>query len=200
MKAARLAILAAVFSLSASTVGHATYAEPTPMAPLVLRESSGRMPAEGPTSASPKRTKQRPKQHSEDRITAKESAAMRRRAREAIRGDDLELARRLLRKAAGVRTSSERQAWWVIEAELEYSDKQYAKAGLVAMRLVILHADSKHVGDALYWAARSYEGLERPHKAIQLHEECLAHGHTKASIRKLAKARLAALQKRASAR
>jgi hypothetical protein len=135
------------------------------------------------------------KKIAKDTISAKESAAMRRRARRAIETGDLRQATRLLRQAAGVNKRAERQAWLLLEAELEYAKKNYARAGLAAMRLAILHPRSEPAGNALYWAGRAYEGLERPHLAAGLYDECLAHQRTRASIRKLAEARSAALRK-----
>ena len=103
--------------------------------------------------------------------------------------------------------SSEKQAWLVLEAELELAKDNPAKAGLAAMRVIILHPESVHVGPALYWAARSCEGLQRPLKAIELYEECLEKTPkgTKSkpaskwhvSMRRRATARLAALKKQA---
>jgi len=143
-----------------------------------------------------------------DSLSAKESATLRRRAREAIRAGDLQRATRLQRRAAGVKKRSERLAWLLFEAELEYTKKHCAKAALAAMRLVILHPRSDHVGAALYWAGRSYEGMKRPHMAIELYEECLqatskghngeTSGRKAASICKRAKARLAVLRKQVS--
>ncbi len=130
---------------------------------------------------------------------------MRRQARDAIQSGDLKRAARLLRKAAGVKKRSERLAWLLVAAELEHAKKRYDRAGLAAMRLVILHPRSEHVGTALYWAARSYEGLQRPRKAIELYNECLRKTSKRrnaerskrglGSIRKHAKARLAAMRK-----
>ncbi len=125
---------------------------------------------------------------------------MRRRAGRAIETGDLRQASRLLRQAAGVKKRAERQAWLLLRAELDCAKKNYPRAGLAAMRLVILHPRSGQTGDALYWAGRAYEGLGRPHQAAALYDECLAHQRTKASIRKLVQARQAALPKQVSTR
>lgn len=147
----------------------------------------------------PRQNKRRPRKRSvKGTISAKESAAVRQRAEQAIKAGELDRATRLLRQAVGVKKRSERQAWLLLEAELEHAKKHYARAGLAAMRLAILHPSSDRVGAALYWAGRSYEGLERPHKAIDLYEECLAQKRTKSSIRKRARTRLAALRERVS--
>lgn len=121
------------------------------------------------------------------------------RARKAIRSGDLDLAKALLRNGLkGAKSRSERNAWHIVEAELEYDRKNYAKAGLVAMRIVILHPKSKQVGAALYWAGRSYEALARPRKSVELYEACLEHGTTKRSIRQKAEKRLAKLKDQSS--
>jgi tetratricopeptide (TPR) repeat protein len=133
-------------------------------------------------------------------LTVKESMEKRRLARESIAGGDLKTARRLLQQASGITASAEKQAWLLVRAEVEYADKQFAKAGLAAMRVVILYPESEHIAEALYWAGRSYEGLKRPAKAIELYKECLTHQGHDASTHKLAKARLKALEKQADDR
>ena len=65
------------------------------------------------------------------------------------------------------------------------------------MRVVILYPEGEHVGEALYWAGRSYEGLHRPAKAVGLYKESLSVKGTDASIRKLVTERLDALDKQA---
>jgi tetratricopeptide (TPR) repeat protein len=133
-------------------------------------------------------------------LTVKESTERRRQARDAIAAGDFKTARRLLQEARGITVSTEKQAWLLIRAEVELADKQFAKAGLAAMRVVILYPDSEHGAEALYWAGRSYEGLQRSAKAIELYEECLTHQGTNASIHKLVTARLKALEKQADDR
>ncbi len=140
----------------------------------------------------PPTKKHKPKQT----ISAKESAAMRREAREAIRAGEFDRAERLLRKAVVVKKRSERQAWLLLEAELEIARERWAKAGLAAMRLVILHPGCERVGAAQYWAGRAYEGLERPRLAAVLYERSVSAKKAKSSIRERAKARLAAIRKR----
>lgn len=129
--------------------------------------------------------------------STKESAEMRARARKAIKDGDLGAAEALLRDGARVKGRAEREAWMLIEAEYRLAKKQPAAAGLAAMRLVILRPDSERVGEALYWAGRSYEGLKRPYKAIELYGQCLAHQKTDDATRKLAKARLTKLENQA---
>lgn len=92
------------------------------------------------------------------------------------------------------RHSAERNAWRIVEAELEIARQNYAKAGLVAMRVVILHPKSRQVGVAYYWTARAYEGLGRPRKAIELYESCVSHKTTRRSIREKAEKRLVDLK------
>lgn len=121
---------------------------------------------------------------------------MRRRAREAIAAGDLKKAKELLGASARVTSSSEKQAWLLLEAEYQLTRKRYAKAGLAAMRVVIMYPDSELVGEAFYWAGRAYEGLARPAKAVELYGECVGRKQTDAGARKLARARLDELEKR----
>ena len=128
--------------------------------------------------------------------TTRESAELRARARKAIKNGDLGAAEALRREGVRVKDPAEREAWMLIDAEYRLAKKQPAAAGLAAMRLVILRPDSERVGEALYWAGRSYEGLKRPYKAIELYGQCLAHQKTHDPTRKLAKARLTKIEKR----
>jgi len=121
------------------------------------------------------------------------------RARRAIRSGDFELAETLVRSMAKTTNRAERNAWAIVEAELAYARKQYARAGLAAMRIVILHPKSKQVGAALFWAARAYEGLRRPDKAIELYQSCVRHKTTPRPIRDKAQDRLAKLQPQVAA-
>jgi hypothetical protein len=129
-------------------------------------------------------------------VSAKESAQMRRRAREAIKAGELDQATKFLRRSAGVKKRSERRAWLLLAAELGHAKGEHAEAALAAMRLVILHPKCDRVGAALFWAGRSYEGLRRPHKAIELYDQCLSRKDTGSSVRKRAKARLAIVRKK----
>ena len=122
------------------------------------------------------------------------SAASFQRARRAIRSGDYELARALVRRMSKTRNGAERNAWRIVEAELAIAQERYARAGLVAMRIVILHPKSRQVGVAFYWSARAYEGLGRKQKAIALYESCVAHKTTRRSTREKAEKRLAKLK------
>lgn len=95
------------------------------------------------------------------------------------------------------RSSAERNAWRIVEAELAMAQERYAAAGLAAMRVVILHPRSRQVGVAYYWTARAYEGLDRPRMAVSLYESCVAHKTTGRTIREKAETRLAALKPKA---
>lgn len=128
--------------------------------------------------------------------SAKESAEMRRRAGEAIKAGNLDRATRLLRRSAGVKKRSERQAWLLLAAELAHTKGEPARAALAAMRLVILHPKCDPVGAALFWAGRSYEDLRRPHKAIELYDQCLERKGAGSSIHKRARVRLAIVRKK----
>lgn len=120
---------------------------------------------------------------------------MRTRTREAIEKGDFQQAERLIRDAGTVKEAAEREAWLLVRVDLAYARKQHAKSGLWAMRLVILHPQSKHVAAGLYWAGRCYEHLKRPDKAVGLYREALGHQTCDAGVRKMVKARLAAMEK-----
>lgn len=126
------------------------------------------------------------------------SAASFQRARRAIRSGDYELARALVRRMSKTAKRAERNAWRIVEAELAIAQERYARAGLVAMRIVILQPKSRQVGVAFYWTARAYEGLGRPRKAIALYESSLAHKTTRRSTREKAEKRLAKLKAKAA--
>ena len=130
---------------------------------------------------------------------ADKSLAARQKARNAIRSGKFESAESLIRKAAKIKHKAERDAWAIVSAELEHAKKNYAKAGLVAMRLVILRPKSAQVGAALYWVGRAYEGLGRPHKSIELYEACIEHKTTKRKTLQRAEKKLARLKERLEA-
>jgi tetratricopeptide (TPR) repeat protein len=154
-----------------------------------LRPSSAT--AQGPTSA--------PRRHAAAPITVKESAALREQARAALACGDLAAAERLIERARPIVTSTERTQWILIEAELEFALKRFSKSALAAMQIVILHPKSAEVGPALYWAARSYDSLGRPEKAVALYEECLANKKTPKDLRSAAAARVPGLKTKLSA-
>jgi tetratricopeptide (TPR) repeat protein len=107
--------------------------------------------------------------------TNKESAALRLQARTAMRAGKMDEVERILDAARKTRLRTEREAWQVFEAEFRCAKKEYQNSALIAMRLVTLSPKSPHVGEALYWAARAYEGLRRPGKAAELYRECIEH-------------------------
>ncbi len=121
---------------------------------------------------------------------AREAEAARDRARSAIRADDYKLAERLIRKGLKARKKAERDAWRLVDSELAFARKRYAKSGLIAMRIVILRPKSGHVGAALYRAARAYAGLGRPRKAAELYSACVEHKTTQRALRIKAEKRL----------
>ncbi len=96
----------------------------------------------------------------------------------------------MLKAGLRIRQQAEREAWQLFECELALARDQAARAGLTAMRLVILTPDSPNAGTALYWAAKSYEALERPSKAAELYRECAAHKTTPKNLRDAAMKRL----------
>ncbi len=115
------------------------------------------------------------------------------RARQAIRSGDYDLARALIRSGLRSKSRSVRDAWRVTEAELEYARKDYPRAGLAAMRVVILSPQSERVGNALYWAGRAYERIGRVSKAVELYEECIEHRTADEKLRDRAEKRLSKL-------
>ena len=145
-----------------------------------------------------KRSREKAKRQPKKRESGS-SAASFQRARRAIRSGDYELARALVRRMSKNGKGSARSAWRIVEAELAIAQEKYPRAGLVAMRIVILHPKSRQVGVALYWTARAYEGLGRPRKALALYESCAAHKTTRRSIREKAEKRLVKLKAKAHA-
>jgi hypothetical protein len=51
--------------------------------------------------------------------------------------------------------------------------KDFMRAGLVFMRVVIHYPKDARAADALYWSARVHEQIERPTQAVRLLRECL---------------------------
>jgi tetratricopeptide (TPR) repeat protein len=191
----RVAVIAVLGLLTTMSNGPAATSDERPYSEsrLLLQQ----VQPNGPREPSGFRdVKAKPKQNnSDDRISIKESVELRRRAREAVASGDLKTAKQMLNTATRVTASAEKQAWLLVEAEYELARKRFAKAGLAAMRVAILNPDSESAGEALYWAARAYEGLQRPAKAIELYKECAARKGTDAAIRKLARTRLGELEK-----
>ncbi len=122
--------------------------------------------------------------------SAKESADLRQQARTALRATYYDRAEAMLKAGLRVRQQAEREAWQLFECELALARDQATRAGLTAMRLVILTPDSPNAGAALYWAAKSYEALKRPAKAMELYRECAAHKSTPKNLRDAAMKRL----------
>jgi tetratricopeptide (TPR) repeat protein len=67
------------------------------------------------------------------------------------------------------------------------------RAGLAFMRVAIHFADDERAAEALFWAAKVHQRIERPDKAGQLWKECLAHARISPTIRDRAEAELARL-------
>src|SRR2546427_574707 len=72
-------------------------------------------------------------------VSAKDSATLREQARAALTASKLEIVERLVERTRNVVIPTERTAWWLIDSELEYAKKQYAKAALAAMQTLIIH-------------------------------------------------------------
>ena len=68
------------------------------------------------------------------------------------------------------------------------------RSGSAFMRVAIHFADDERAARGLFWAARVHERLERPDKAAQLLNECLAHARISAALRDRAEAELARLE------
>lgn len=98
--------------------------------------------------------------------------SLRDRALDAIKRHDFAEAEKLIREGRKTRSSNRKDQWKLIEARMELERDNYARAGLLAMQVVILRVHSDEHAAALYWAARAYEGLGRPHKAVELYTEC----------------------------
>lgn len=135
-------------------------------------------------------------QSKKHRRSAEKFSSAQQRAFKALRKHDYALAETLLATGLKSRSRSERDGWRLVEAELEMARKHYAKAGLAAMRVVILRPKSRRVGSALYWAGRAYEGLGRPAKAAALYRSCAEHKTTDAATRRKAQKRLSKLKKK----
>lgn len=125
--------------------------------------------------------------------SAKESADLRQQARTALRERHYDRAEAMLKAGLRIRQQAEREAWQIFECELALARDQATRAGLSAMRLVILTPDSANVGAALYWAAKSYEALGRTAKAKELYRECAAHKSTPKNVHDAATKRLHAI-------
>ncbi len=115
------------------------------------------------------------------------------KARQAVKAGDYDLAHALIRSGLRSKSRPARDEWRIIEAELEYARKDYPRAGLAAMRVVILSPQSKRVGIALYWAGRAYERIGRVGKAIELYEECVDHRTADEKLQARAERRLSKL-------
>lgn len=98
---------------------------------------------------------------------------MRQEARAALRSGKMEDVARILSVARRIKLKAEREAWQVFEAEYNVTRKEYQKAALGAMRIVILSPKSPYAGEALFWTARAYEGMGRTSKAMDLYKECI---------------------------
>lgn len=123
------------------------------------------------------------------------SASLRDRALDAIKAHNFAEAEKLIHEGRKSRSSRRKDQWRIVEARLELERNEHAKAGLLAMEVVILRPRSDEVAAALYWTAKAYEGLDRPDKAIQLYEECRAHKTAPDSLVKVASRRIDQIRK-----
>jgi hypothetical protein len=168
-----------------------------------IREGEGRglVREKGESPSNRSDTRERPDQANRDqnrgtgkpaegRRLSDQSSSLMTRIRTAISDNDLALATRLIQTGTASAKSGERHAWTLLQAELDCALGHHAEAGLAAMRIVIQHPQSPEVGNALYWAARAYEGIGRSSKALSLLQECLSDRRTDATIRRQAESRL----------
>jgi predicted Zn-dependent protease len=125
---------------------------------------------------------------------ASRNTSLRDRALEAIRKHNFSEAESLIHEGRKTRSGRKKDQWRIVEARLELERNEYAKAGLIAMQVVLLRPKSDEVATALYWTAKAYEGLGRPAKAIQLYEECRAHKTAPDSLIKVVNRRIDALR------
>lgn len=117
--------------------------------------------------------------------------------RQALSDGKLELAEKTLDRAKGYAKGADRAMYILMTAELLLTQKYYDRAGLECMRVVVEYPGNPVVGRALYCAGLSYEGLERPSKALELFEEAVRNSPNDPETREAASARAAALKKAA---
>lgn len=135
-----------------------------------------------------------PDEGDDDSRDNSQNTSLRDRALQAIKDHKFSDAEKLIHEGRKTRSSRRKDQWKLIEARLELEREDYAKAGLLAMEVVILRERSEEHAAALYWAARAYEGLGRPNKAIQLYEECRAHKTAPDSLIKVVNRRVEQLR------
>lgn len=123
------------------------------------------------------------------------NTSLRDRALDAIKRRDFSEAEKLIHEGRKTRSSRRKDQWKLIESRLELERERYARAGLLAMEVVILREKSDEVAAALYWAGRAYEGLGRPSKAIQLYKECRDHDTVPDSLKAVVDRRIQELSK-----
>jgi hypothetical protein len=63
------------------------------------------------------------------------------------------------------------------------SAEEFKQAGLAFMRVAIHYPSDARAGDALLWAARVHERIQRPAQAVQLLRECLARENVSSGTR-----------------
>jgi len=117
--------------------------------------------------------------------------------RQAIGDGNLDLADKLVDRAKGYAKGADRATYVLMTAELLLAQKYYDRAGLECMRVVVEYPGNPAVGRALYCAGLSYEGLERPAKALELFEEAVRNSPNDAPTREAAAARVKALKQAA---
>jgi hypothetical protein len=91
--------------------------------------------------------------------------------------------------------ASQRAAWRILAADIEFARQRYAASALWGMKVVILQANSDRAGEeGLLRAARAYEAMGRAAKALSLYEECLAREKLQAEARRQAEQAVARLR------
>lgn len=163
----------------------------------LLYEPASTAAQAGDAKSGNKSTTTRKAQENIENVSASSPEALK-RATKALRAGDHEQARSMILAAyRATRSTNVKDAWAMVEAELELSQNNPAKAVLLAMRVVILRPESEHAAPALYLAGRAYEKIGRPSKAIELYRECLDHKSSGDALRKKAQRRADALSKKA---
>ncbi|MCB9854584.1 MAG: hypothetical protein H6818_02770 [Phycisphaerales bacterium] len=158
----RLTIIAlAGFALTGGTAASPSDLSPDPMIQAAVRNSAY--------------VTLSPETGDDDSQDNAQNTSLRDRAVQAIKDHKFADAEKLIHEGRKTRSSRRKDQWKLIEARLELERENFARAGLLAMEVVILRERSEEHAAALYWAGRAYEELGRPNKAIQLYEECRSH-------------------------
>lgn len=138
-----------------------------------------------------------------DRLRARDLPQVLEQVKTSLAAGDTEKAEKLVDRARAVFESNrpsikseEIADWRLFDAKIQLTCKQYAAAGLAAMKVVILQHDSPRVAEALCIAGDAYDGLGRTEKAAGLFRECLGKKQLDPNVRHRAEAGLDRLKAR----